>query len=302
MLAKLKRLNQLDALSLALISTALGALTSVMFKYLFEVMPYQEVALIESVFLVLFFLAKTPIRIFGYSWREKTIVLMGSLLNGLSYLFFFLSLSELAAVEFSFIGRNQTFISILLGIIFFGERYSFLMWVAMALALLGAYCFTYTSLESGSVLGVIYAICYCFLISLRGFFLKIGPSLSSREHMLWGSLFSLIFVAFSCFFMSQEPLNWQRMFTAKHLGVIIATTLLAQVVGITIYLKALYQEGFSKISAVRATSPFFVFIYSLFIFQYNWTALKTLAIVLSAASIILFIYEQRKIQLERAAN
>ena len=157
----------------ALISTVLGAIEAVIYKKVLIGMPYHEVALVDSLCLVFLFTCFGGWKIKDKSARGLFYLLVGSLISALGVVFYFLSLQHLSSIDFSFLGRNHILFSVLLAFFFLGERPSKTVWSAMVLAMIGAYFFTFSSLDNSTLIGLICAFLFCSLLCFKGPFPEI---------------------------------------------------------------------------------------------------------------------------------
>jgi len=279
-----------ESIFFALISTALAAISSVAFKKLLEEMPYQEIALVESVFLCLFFGLQKGYRLTHLCAWDYFYLIGGCLLNAGGYLCFFLSLQHLSPIEFSFLGRHQATLSILIGWLFLGEKHTVLSWLAIGFALAGAYCFTFVDFYfNQSLVGVAFAFFYCLFFALRGLFVKLGPQVPVPTLLFWGCVANLLATVGTIYGLNPINISWERAFLSSKSVVIILTALVTQGIGIHLYFKALYLGQLSSVSSIRAISPFFVACYSMFLFEYEWTLVRFIGLLFCTFSILLFV-------------
>ncbi|MBS4167812.1 hypothetical protein PARA125_000442 [Parachlamydia sp. AcF125] len=298
----MKANNYSKSVWLGFVSTALGSINGVTFKKLFEEMPFQEIAVVEGLFLCFYFGIQKAYKLNGYCPKQLLYLFLGSCLSGLGNLLFFLSLAYFSPLEFSFLGRNQATISVILSRLLLNEQHSSTIWLAICLALGGSYFFSFVSLGNQLNSGILFVLLYCFVWALRGLLIKKSPPLPIKSLMFWGAFFSLWMVAFDILWIHNIEISWTRVFTSKNFLIIVFTTFFAQGIGAYLYYKALYQGGLSLISSIRSTSPFFVACLSTFFFDYRWTGPRIIGLFCCAASIILFIKEMNSPKLHQMQN
>ena len=188
---------------IALISTVLGAAEAVVYKKVLVGMPYHEVAFVDSFCLAVLFAALGGWKISDKSRKGLFYLLVGSLISALGVLFYFLSLQHLNSIDFSFLGRNHILFSVILAFFFLGERPTKTVWSAIVLAMVGAYFFTFSSLDSSTLTGILCAFMFCSAYAVRGLFLKLGPVIPTKSIMFWTSLFSMLLSGFTSFAVEQ---------------------------------------------------------------------------------------------------
>jgi len=274
----------------ALISTVLGAAEAVVYKKVLVGMPYHEVAFVDSFCLAVLFAALGGWKISDKSRKGLFYLLVGSLISALGVLFYFLSLQHLNSIDFSFLGRNHILFSVILAFFFLGERPTKTVWSAIVLAMVGAYFFTFSSLDSSTLTGILCAFMFCSAYAVRGLFLKLGPVIPTKSIMFWTSLFSMLLSGFTSFAVEQS-FDFERAFLSHNFTILAITTWIAQGIGLTLYFKAIMMGQLSTISSIRATNPFFVAIITLCLFDYTWTPFKILGSLFCTISICLFVYD-----------
>lgn len=274
----------------ALLSTVLGAAEAVVYKKVLVGMPYHEVAFVDSFCLTLLFALLGGWKIENKSRAALFYLFVGSLISGLGVLFYFLSLQHLNSIDFSFLGRNHILFSVILAFFFLGERPTKRVWSAIVLAMVGAYFFTFSSLDNSTLTGIFCAFLFCVAYAVRGLFLKLGPTLPTKSIMFWTSLFTMVLSGIASLVFEQS-FDFERAFLTHNFTILAITTWIAQGIGLTLYFKAIMMGQLSTISSIRATNPFFVAIIALCLFDYTWTPFKLLGSLFCTLSIILFIYD-----------
>jgi|GEM_PF-2809124 len=274
----------------ALISTALGAGEAVVYKKMLGGMPFHEVAFVDSLCLAFLFACLGGWKIKDTSKKGLFYLLVGSLISGIGVFFYFLSLKHLSSIDFSFLGRNHILFSVLLAFFFLGERPNKRVWVAMVFAMLGAYFFTFSSLDSSTLIGVGCSLLFCTAYAVRGVFLKLGPPLETKAIMFWSSIFSVILTG-AASLMMEESFDIDRAFLSSNFVILAITSWIAQGIGLSLYFKAIMNGQLASISSIRATNPFFVAVISLCLFSYTWTPFKVLGFAFCSISICLFVWD-----------
>lgn len=281
------------AIYYALFSTALGAIQGVSFKILMQTLPYQQISLVDSAFLCLFCLGIKGWDLRGVSSKAIKRLLCGSFLSGLGSFFYYLGISYLHPLEFSFMGRNQATFAILLGVFLLKERCSLTIWAAIALGCLGAMIFTYVESLSFHNLGGVFAIGFCVCFALRGWVLKISPFVGKAQLLFWGGIFSLLIALIQIFYLAPLPilkLNWK----SPILLWIPITTLVSQILGNALFYKALEIGQLSLVSSIRTWSPLFVAIYSYLFFPITWFFQQILGAIFIISSMLLLTFFNNK--------
>jgi len=278
---------------LALFSVFVGGLGSVVFKKLLERLPYQELAVAESFFLTLVFALWGGWKLKEITPRGLLFLCGGSLVNACGSLFFFLSLVHFSPIEFSFLGRNHVTFAIILGCVVLGERHGSLTWVAMLVALLGSYIFTYATPEALSYYSIFCVFLFCLSLAVRSLLLKLGPPLPLNAVMFWGNGFSFLLALMNILYLDPLPLDVKKIFLSSDFPLIAAVTFLSQAVGLSCFFKAIYLGQLSFITSLRALSPFSVALISLFLIEYEWTTRKLVGFLFCSLSVVLFITAER---------
>jgi drug/metabolite transporter (DMT)-like permease len=277
----------------ALLSTALGAIQGVIFKILMQTLPYQQIALVDSTFLCLFCLSIKGWDLRKLSSRAIKGLLWGSFLSGLGSFFYYLGINYLHPLEFSFIGRNQATFAILLGVFLLKEKCSLTTWVAIFLGCLGAMTFTYVENLTFHNLGGIFALGFCICFALRGWILKVSPSVGKAQLLFWGGVFSLLIALLQILYLTPLPLlelDWK----SPLLLWIPLTTLTSQILGNSLFYKALEIGQLSLVSSIRTWSPLFVAIYSYLFFPVTWASQQVLGAIFIVLSMLLLTFFNNK--------
>lgn len=278
-----------SSLFLALISTALGGINSIVFKQLIEVVSFQKIALYETCFLLCFFGICKGWSLKSLTTKSIIYLCLGSFLQALAFLFFFLSLVYLTPLEFSFLSRNQATLSIIIGFYILNETYSLKNWFSMGLLLLGAVIFTFSPVSINNNLGIIYALLFCISLSLRGLVIKKSNPIPVNIIMFWGAVFSFLIILPIFLGSRSSVFSLDDVFELDIFLIVSLSSLFSNAIGTALYFKALERGNLSTIASIRATSPLFVAVYSFFFFEYSWTTLKLTGLIICVFSLLIFL-------------
>lgn len=288
-----------NSIFLAFLSTALGGINSVVFKVLMETSSFQKIALYEAFFLVCFFASIKGWQLKSLNKQSLIFLFLGSFLQGMGFLFFYLSLQYLTPLEFSFLGRNQATFSILLGAFLLKEKQSIQKWFSIILLLLGAFTFTYTPNSTNNYLAIFFALLFCLSLSVRGLVIKKSEAIPINILMFWGSVFSFLIILALSLVGTPDDLLYKNLFELNLFFIVALSSLFSNAIGIVLYFKALERGYLSSVASIRALSPLFVAIYSSLFFEYSWTSLKIIGFIICLISMIVFLIpEKEKQQLE----
>lgn len=279
---------------LALLSTALGGINSIVVKELLAENSFEKLALYESFFLMSFFGI-----LGGYSTRDisaktKLLLFFGSLLGSLAFVSYYLSLFFLLPLEFSFLSRNQATISFFLGIIFLKESHSLKHLIAILFLILGSFSFTFSPIKAHNLYGFLFTFLFCLFLSIRGLCIKLGETIPSNILQFWSASFSFLFLAIYFLFSSYENNVYEELSDVYTFCIISISAFISNAIGTTLYFQALRIGSLSSVNSIRATSPIFVAFYSSFLFDYTWTSLKMIGLILCITSMAIFFLPEKR--------
>ena len=274
-----------NSLFLAFLSTALGGINSIVFKQLMEITSFQKIALYEAFFLICFFGVLKGWSIKSLTKNTLIYLHLGSFLQALGFLFFFLSLLYLSPLEFSFLSRNQATVSIFLGFYFLNEKHDLKNWIAMVLLLIGALTFTFSPNSVNNNIGIIFSLLFCISLSFRGLIIKKSGPIPLNVLMFWGAVFSFIVILLT----SLGSLSQLNVFDLDLFLAVALSSLFSNAIGIMLYFKALEGGNLSSVTTIRAISPLFIAFYSSLFFEYSWTTLKVIGLIICLVSLSLFL-------------
>lgn len=286
-----KNLQQYKGIFLALVSTFLGSLATILYKPIMVggISPTM-VGLIESATIVLLLLTARPWRLIKSHRRIQAPIILASICQAVGVISFIFGLSFLDPVTFSFLTRNQAIFSILIGCFFLGERNNILSWVFIITAVLGSTTLCYADFKSMNPAGVVFALLFCISFSLRNYILRKHKHLPVVINIFCGYLFTLIFL------LILSVCKPDVICELPSLDIIleIAAIAISAVLGTFYFFQLAFRyDKLSIITSVRLFSPFIVIIYFGWAIRYNYSPLKMFGIFLMTLSIITLFYSYK---------
>ena len=291
-------------IALGFISTALGAMITILYKPMMtQGMPAISIALIEccTILLLLLPLCK-PWRLLRSKRRIWSPILIASSCQAIGGISYFFGLSYLDPVTFSFLTRNQAVFSIVFGFFFLGERNNFSSWVFIILAVAGSFILCYADANTLHPIGVVFALIFCTSFGIRNFILRKHSRTPVLVNLFLGYLISVVLLLVLAVFSSSYS------FHSVHINDIIKIVTISIVASFgTLYFfqLALRHESVSIISPIRLFSPYMVAVYFGWEIGYHYTPDKMLGMVVMTMAIIALIYNSRvkyKAQIRLAAS
>jgi len=280
------------AFKLACLSTFIGSVTSIVYKYLMVsgISPIS-IGLVEALTIIFFLIPfvkwKETKRL---APRKKIFVTVGALLQGLGTFFSYLALDRLDPITFSFLGRNQVTISILLGYFFLAERHSLYVWVFLIFSLIGSMLLCYSDLSGSSGLGIALTLMACFAYSLRSYVMKLYSGVSTLSEIFYGYLVTMALIFAAIYFKRAKEIEILNYFPSLYAILIIVATAIFSVLGSSyFYLKALNYGKLSLVSSIRLFSPYLVALYSQFFYRYEFKMTNIYGLILMSLAILIFI-------------
>lgn len=282
---------QYRGLLLALFATLSGSLAIITYKTLMleGINPFT-IGIIESITIMC-------IAALCIEWKqipiltrfEKKIIFLTGCSQGLGTYASYLAISSLDPITFSFLGRNQTTISIFLGFIFLKERHSQKVWACILLLLLGSMMLSYSSLHlTRHYAGLIFVLISCCSFATRSYLTRCYRSNQTMFEFFFSYIVTLLLIYIT---VRVQHYSFLNLFSID-----IKSTLLIALISICsvlassyFYIKALNYEKLSLVSSIRLLSPYIVTLYSIVFFDYQFHPLKLGGLILMTIGIFLFI-------------
>jgi len=297
---KAKTLKHSKGIIWAFVSTALGAMITILYKPMMsQGIPVITISLIESLSIVvlLFYFAK-PWRLLRTNKRILYPIFICSFSQAIGNTCFYFGLSYLDPVTFNFLTRNQAVFSVLFGYFLLSERHNFGTWLFITFAVIGSFLLCYADINSVNIVGVLFALLYCFCFGVRNFILRKHPRTPALINIFYGYLLSIVFLLVLA--------GFSKTYTFESINVaeVVRISLVAIIASFgTIYTfqLALRYEAVSIISPIRLFSPFIVAVYFGFGIGFQYSSAKVLGMTVMTLAIMSLFYSSRlkyKAQLE----
>lgn len=294
---KFKNLSINKGILWAFVSTALGALITILYKpMMMQGVSAISLYMVESLAIVmaLFAFAK-PWRLFSINKRVLYPIFICSFCQAIGNTCFYFGLSYLDPVTFNFLTRNQAVFSVIFGFFFLSERHNLATWMFIAFAVVGSLLLCYGDINPMNLVGVLFALSYCFCFGVRNFILRKYQRTPALINIFYGYALSILFLLILC------SLKGMYTFDSFDLGLNLDQIIRICVVAIvasfgTIYTFqiALRHEAVSIISPVRLFSPFIVAVYFGITVGFDYSSTKLLGMTIMTLAILSLVYSSRQ--------
>ncbi len=286
-----RNLQHYKGIFLALISTFLGSLVTILYKpIMISGVTPTMVGLIESATIVLLLLTTRPWRLIKSHKRIQTPIILASICQAIGVISFIFGLNFLDPITFSFLTRNQAIFSILIGCLFLDERNNALAWVFIITAVLGSITICCADFESMNPIGVVFALLVCISFSLRNYIMRKHKHLPIMVNIFCGYLLTFIFLSIFSVCKPNAIYKLPSLYTILE----IAAVGISAVLGTLYFFQLAFKyDKISIITSVRLFSPFIVTIYFGWSTRYDYPPLKMFGICLMTLSIITLFYSYR---------
>jgi len=289
---KAKSLLHSKGIIWAFISTAMGAMITILYKPMMsQGIPVITISLIESVAIViLLFAFAKPWRLFKTNKRILYPIFICSFSQAIGNTCFYFGLSYLDPVTFSFLTRNQAVFSVIFGYFLLKERHNMATWLFIVFAVIGSFLLCYADINSFNVVGVLFAMMYCFCFGVRNFILRKHPRTPALINIFYGYALSIVFLLILAAFSSTykfHAVNLEEIVNISLVGII------ASFGTIYTFQLALRYEAVSIISPIRLFSPFIVAIYFGLGIGFHYSSAKILGITVMSLAIFSLVYSSR---------
>lgn len=280
-------------IALGFISTALGAMITILYKpMMMQGMPALTIALIESCVVAVFLtIICKPWRILRCSKRILYPVFTAGLCQAIGAMSFFVGLSHLDAVTFSFLTRNQAVFSIVFGYFFLNERHELGTWMFITFAILGSFILCYAEIGSLNIAGILFAISFCISFGVRNFILRKYWRIPVLINLFYGYVMCIIFLLPVAIFSTTYQFH---AISYTELVQIALISIVASLGTLVFFQLALRYSAISVISPIRLFSPFMIAIYFGWEIGYKYAPTKVLGMLIMGIAILTLIYTSKQ--------
>lgn len=276
----------------AFISTALGALITILYKPMMsQGIPVITISLIESLAIViLLFAFAKPWRLFRTNKRVLYPIFICSFSQAIGNTCFYFGLSYLDPVTFNFLTRNQAVFSVLFGYFLLSERHNLGTWLFIVFAVIGSFLLCYADINSVNAIGIVFALMYCFCFGVRNFILRKHPRTPALINIFYGYSLSIVFLLILAATSSTYKFH---SININEIVTISTVAIIASFGTIYTFQLALRYEALSIISPIRLFSPFIVAVYFGWGIGFQYSPAKILGMTIMTLAILSLVYSSR---------
>ncbi len=201
---------------------------------------------------------KNDMRSIRKHWKHLLAV---GILNGISAILWFQTLSSIGPALSGFLFRFVTVFTVLMGVVFLGEKFNKGEAFGMVLVVAGAFVITYTDLSVAAGAALAVASSFCF--ALMGFVSKkylhaVRPLALNTVRVL--AAFSVI----SAYAISRGSMAVPGM---NLMVFVLFSAVFIVNIGFLLYFRAIRHAELSKVGVIGALEPFFILLLSFLLLQ-----------------------------------